>query len=390
MRVDKVAVLGAASTAYGIWPGRSARDLAIEAVDGALRDAGVGPRDIETAYFGYAITGLIDGQESGVGQLALKDLGITRIPITRVENACSSASSAFREAWLAIQAGACDVAVAFGAEKMTGGSTLDALDALAGASDLEWEGGQGLTFPGVFAMIAQRHMLEYGTTREQIAQVAVKNHANAALNPKAQYRNPITVEEVLASRPVADPLRLLDCCPISDGAAAVVLASRRAAARFGLDHVWLVASEQSSGSYASEGPITRFDATEHAAAKAFEAAGVAPLDLDLVEVHDCFTIAEIIHTEDLGLCPKGEGGKFVEAGQTLLTGPVPVNVSGGLKARGHPVGATGLGQVVEIVDQLKGRAGARQLPAPKVGLAHCMGAFFHGDCGTVTIQILER
>ncbi len=293
MRVDKVAVLGAASTAYGIWPGRSARDLAIEAVDGALRDAGVGPRDIETAYFGYAITGLIDGQESGVGQLALKDLGITRIPITRVENACSSASSAFREAWLAIQAGACDVAVAFGAEKMTGGSTLDALDALAGASDLEWEGGQGLTFPGVFAMIAQRHMLEYGTTREQIAQVAVKNHANAALNPKAQYRNPITVEEVLASRPVADPLRLLDCCPIS-------------------------------------------------------------------------------------------------AGQTLLTGPVPVNVSGGLKARGHPVGATGLGQVVEIVDQLKGRAGARQLPAPKVGLAHCMGAFFHGDCGTVTIQILER
>jgi acetyl-CoA C-acetyltransferase len=380
------AVLGAGATAYGRSGGRP-RELARAAIELALEDAGLSGADVDAAYCSYSLTGLITGQESMLGQLALEEAGIVGIPITRVENACSSGSSALREASLAIRAGACRRVLVFGVEVMSTVRTEVALRALAGAGDVDEEAPLGMTFPGHFAMIAQRHEVEFGTTPEQRASVAVKNHAHAALNPKAQHRHPVTVEQVLASPLVADPLRLLDCCPISDGAAAVVLGTD---ADRGRGDVRLLACELATGSYDDERPLTRFDATAVAAGLAYEHSGLGPDDISLWEMHDCFTIAEIVHTEDLGLCVKGDGGPYVASGATRLHGPKPVNVSGGLTAKGHPIGATGVGQVVELTTQLRGEAGDRQVEGARAGLAHCMGGFLHGDCGSTTISILAR
>jgi acetyl-CoA C-acetyltransferase len=250
------------------------------------------------------------------------------------------------------------------------------------------EANLGLTFPGVFAMIATRHMHEFGTTREQIGMVAVKNHRHGALNSVAHFQREVTLEEVLNSRPVAYPLTLLDCCPISDGAAAAILVSESLAAQLSSQPVWISASAQASGVYDSASPITTFRPTGRAAHDAYEMAGIGPEDVGFAEVHDCFTIAEILHVEDLGFCAKGEGGPMLERGTFALDGPKPINVSGGLKAKGHPVGATGLGQIYELVQQLRGRTGRRQVPGAKVGLAHCMGGFLHGDGGNSYVHIL--
>jgi acetyl-CoA acetyltransferase len=320
-----------------------------------------------------------------VGQMALEEAGIVGIPVTRVENACSSGSSALREAILAVEAGAADVVLALGVEVMSGVETAVAMRALAGAGDVEREGDLGMTFPAHFAMMAQVHQAEFGTTREQIAAVAVKNHEHGVLNEKAHFRRPIDTADVLNAPLVADPLTVLDCCPISDGAAAVIVSRERS----GRGDVRVRATELVSGRYADDRPITRFDATIEASRAAYENTGTGPEDVDLWEVHDCFTIAEIVHTEDLGICAKGEGGALVEAGATSLGGRSPVNVSGGLKAKGHPVGATGLGQVVELTTQLRGEAGPRQVPGARWALAHCMGGFLHGDCGSIAITMLS-
>jgi acetyl-CoA acetyltransferase len=273
---------------------------------------------------------------------------------------------------------------------MTGAPRAKVFEYMASASDVELEGAFGLTMPGVFAMIARRHMQEFGTTREQIAAVAVKNHAHGALNPRAHFRKPITVGEVLAAPMIARPLTLLDCCPVTDGAAAVVLASRSAAERLGRRQVKLAAVALTTGTYAENLALTGFDATVRASADAYARAGVAPEDVDVAEVHDCFTIAEVLHYEDLGFAKKGEGGLVIERGDSALGGRRPVNPSGGLKAKGHPVGATGVAQVVEISEQLRGQAGERQVPGANVGLTHCLGGFMHGDACAVGVSILTR
>ncbi|MFN8215607.1 MAG: beta-ketoacyl synthase N-terminal-like domain-containing protein [Solirubrobacterales bacterium] len=382
------AVLGIGSTRFGAFHGeRSAKALGTEAVRAALADADLKPAEIDAAYVSYSLIGVLGGQESMLGQIVLEDSGLVGLPVTRVESACASGSSAVREAVLAIEAGAARRVLVLGVEVMTSAPTPKVISALAGAGDLDLEGSIGQTFPAHFAMVAQLHMREFGTSLEQIAAVAVKNHEHGLLNPKAQFQRPISVEQVIGAKRVADPLGVLDCCPVSDGAAAVVIGAGAAAEP---GDVRIRACELASGTYESERPLTTFDATRRAAATAFARAGVGVEDVDLFEVHDCFTIAELVHCEDLGLCARGEGGDLVESGRTRLGGESPVNVSGGLKAKGHPVGATGVGQIVELTQQLRGDAGSRQVEGARVGLAHCMGGFLHGDCGSMAVTVLAR
>lgn len=378
------AVLGVGSTRFGNLD-RSARQLGGEAVLAALDDANLGPKEIELAYVANSLTGVLTGQESMVGQLSLDEAGIVGIPITRVESACASGSSALREAQFAVAAGAASNVLVLGVEVMNVAPTAEVVTALGGAGDVELEGSIGQTFPGHFAMVAQRHAYEFGTTPEQWSMVAVKNHEHGALNPKAHFQRPVSLTDVLGAKRVADPLGVLDCCPVSDGAAAVIVGD---GSRPGRGDVRLRACELFSGEYDDDRPITTFKATKDAAQAAYAQAGLGPDDVDLFEVHDCFSVAELLHYEDLGLCEKGEGGALVESGETRLGGRMPVNTSGGLKAKGHPVGATGVGQIVELTEQLRGEAGPRQVEGAGVGLAHCMGGFLHGDCGSMTVTVL--
>jgi len=383
-----ISILGVGMTRFGIHTDKGSRQLGAESVWRAIQDAGVQPNDIQIAYGGYALSGLLGGQASGLGQLILKDMGITGIPVTHVENACSSSACALREAWLAVASGYYDMALALGVEKMTGANTGKVIKALISSSDVELE--TGIVFPGMFAMIAQRHMYEYGTTQEQLAKVAVKAHKYGAMNPHAHFQKEITVEYALTSQMIASPLRLLDCCPISDGAAAAILVPTEMAKKLSTNSIKIASSVLKTGLYTDDRPITRFESTVEAAKEAYEFAGIGPEDIDFAEVHDCFTIAEIVHVEDLGFCKKGEGGQFIENGFAEIDGQMPINISGGLKAKGHPVGATGLGQIAELVGQLRGQAGQRQIDDVKAGLSHCMGGFFHADGASLAVHILTK
>lgn len=380
-----VAVRGVGMTSFGRQPGETDRSLAEVAVHRALVDADLDPAAVEAAWVGNVTGGQLGGQMCALGQLALRPFGLGGLPVTRVENACASGSVAVRSAYLAVATGQVDAAIAFGAEHMTSAPTALTIEVLAGASDLRAEARLGVTFPGVFGMIARRHMDRYGTTREQLAAVTVKNHRNGALNPIAQFDQPVTVEDVLAARRVATPLGLLDCCGISDGAAAVILVAEDLARR---GDPRILASAQTSSAYEPFGDMTSFALTRRAAEQAYRQAGLGPEAVDLAEVHDCFTIAEILHTEDLGFCAAGEGGPFVEEGRSALDGEVAVNPSGGLGARGHPVGATGCAQVGEAVLQLRGDAGARQVTGARIALTHTLGAFVHGTAASCAVHIL--
>ena len=285
------------------------------------------------------------------------------MPTTRFETACASSHAAFRHAVMEIAAGVSDVVLVGGAERVLNVSTAESTEYFAYASDAVWEQPLGLTFPGVFALIARAHMEKYGTTEAQMAAVAVKNHRHGALNPKAQFQKQITIEQVLKSAYVADPLKLFDCCPFSDGGAALVLASEEVARRRHRKPVWVLGSAAASDwmLLGDKRDLSRVPATERAAAAAYRQAGLGPRDVDVVELHDCFTIAEIVATEGLGLFEPGAGGRAAEAGRTSLGGEIPVNPSGGLKAKGHPIGATGAAQIAEIVTQIRGEAGPRQV-----------------------------
>lgn len=380
-----VAVRGVGLTTFGRRPGETDRSLAEEAVHRALRDADLPPAAIEAAWLGNVTGGQLGGQMCALGQLALRPFGLGGLPVTRVEAACASGSVAVRSAYLAVASGQADVALAFGTEHMTGAPTPRTIDVLAGASDLQAESRFGITFPGVFGMIARRHMDRYGTTAEQLAAVTVKNRRNGARNPIAQFDAPVTVDDVLAARRVATPLGLLDCCSISDGAAAVLVVADDLA-RPGDPRI--VASAQTSSVFEPFGDMTGFGLTRRAAEQAYADAGIDPDDVDLAEVHDCFTIAEVLHTEDLGFCAAGEGGPLVASGATAIDGDVAVNPSGGLGARGHPVGATGCAQIGEAVLQLRGAAGDRQVPGARTALTHTLGAFVHGAAASCAVHVL--
>ncbi|MFH1893329.1 MAG: thiolase domain-containing protein [Candidatus Zixiibacteriota bacterium] len=381
----EVAIIGVGMGKWGeIWKD-SLRDIYVEAAVLALKDAGVDK--VDSMYVGSMTPGLFVGQEH-LGSLLADYLGIKNLPCTRVESACASGGVALKSAFLEVASGYSDLVIAGGVEKMTDCSGDDATYALATAADQEYEVFHGATFPGLYAMMARRHMFEYGTTREQLAHVAVKNHKNGAKNPKAQYPFEVTLEGVMSSVMVADPLRILDCSPITDGAACVVLADLETAKKIckkpivkilGFGH-----ATDTIALHARES-LTRLDSTIVAAERAYKMAGKKPSDIDFAEVHDCFTIAEIIVSEDLGFFEKGKGGPAVEAGETQIGGKIPINTSGGLKSKGHPVGATGIAQAIEIVSQLRGEAGDRQVKGAKVGLAQNMG----GSGGSCTVHIME-
>jgi acetyl-CoA acyltransferase len=410
----QVVIAGAGMTRFGKFLDRSTRSLAEEAVSTALGDAGSRAEDVEMVFFGNAASGLITGQEMIRGQAALRNTGLLGLPIVNVENACASASTAVHLAWLAVASGQVEVALAVGAEKMTHEDKQRTFKALEAAVDLEeleeLEDRFSGTSPGadagspmalaaeappkgtgrsffmdVYAHAAHEYMEQSGATPRDFADVAVKSHEHAALNPNAQYRQKITAEEVLMSREIAAPLTLLMCSPIGDGSAALLLCSEDYARRTGADAVRILSSTLVSNPGRAGGATA-----ERAAKKAYDLAGVGPEDLDVVELHDAAAPAELALYEELGLSAPGEGHKLLASGATRLGGRVPVNTSGGLLSKGHPVGATGCAQIVELVEQLRGRAGDRQVEGARVALAENGGGFLGDDTAVATVHILAK
>ncbi len=381
----EVAVLGVGMKKWGeLWE-KPLRDIWVEAALEAIDDAGVDR--VDSIYIGSMSSGLFVGQEH-LGSLLADYLGVTPVPATRIESACASGGAAVRQGFIEVASGLKHVVLVSGVEKMTDVSGGGATYALAAAADQEYEGYQGITFPGLYAMIARAHMEKYGTTREQLAMVAVKNHKHGSKNPLAQFPFEVTVEQVLSSTMVADPLRILDCSPITDGAAAAVLCPLEMAKDVSKKPVVKIAgSAQATDTIAlhSRNDLTWLGGTARASELACQMAGYTPGEVDLAEVHDCFTIAEICVIEALGFVEKGKGGEAAQFGLTALGGKIPVNTSGGLKAKGHPVGATGVAQIHEIVEQLRGEAGERQVEGAKVGLAQNMG----GSGGSAVVHILS-
>jgi acetyl-CoA acetyltransferase len=357
--------------------------LAVSAALGAMKDAGAARGQIDAVYVGHVFGGPVAGQRVAT------ELGLAGLPVSNHENYCASGATALREAWMAIRAGIYDVILVIGAEKMTdrvkGGVTPD-------PSDLDAM--QGFVMTAGHALSARRYMIDHGATREQIAMVAVKNHMHSQHNPYAQYQRPVSLDEVLQARPVADPLGVLDCSPISDGAAAAIVCSAAGLQRLGIESrrpevrgIALVSGTLRSGLY----DLNEEDVSRRAGVQAYEMTGIDPGDIDFVEMHDCFTIAEIVRLEGLDLIPRGAGGAWTESGATSLGGKLPVNPSGGLLSRGHPVGATGMAQICEMYWQLTGQAGERQVQGAKLGLSYCKGGTVSGtDGASVTTVVMSR
>ncbi|MDR2544489.1 MAG: thiolase domain-containing protein [Methanobrevibacter sp.] len=380
-----VAIIGVSQTKFGeLWE-TSFRQLIAEAGLSAIEDANIQGDDIDAMYVGNMTAGLFIQQEH-IASLIADHTGLNPIPCTRVEAACASGGLALRQGIMAVASGYHDIVISAGVEKMT--DVVDPTPAIATASDQEWEAKIGATFPSLYAMMARRHMYEYGTTSEQLAMFSVINHENGSKNPKAQFPFKITVDQVLNSSKVADPLRLLDCSPVTDGAAAIVLAPAEDARKYTDTPIYVKASAQASGTIAlhDRKDITTIDSTKIAAKKAYKMANLTSKDINTVEVHDCFSINGILAIEDLGFVKKGEGGKAVEEGITRNGGEIPVNPSGGLKSRGHPLGATGIAQAAEIVWQLRGEAEKRQVEGAEIGMTHNIG----GTGGTAAVHILSR
>lgn len=371
--MNKVCVIGAGSTRYGKLS-EGIVELAVNASREAIKSAGIEVRDVQYAFISN-VFGVADKQVH-LAPVIMSDLGIANVPGLTVESACGSGSIAFREAYANVAAGFYDVVLVVGVEKVTHTGTARSTTLFSYCSDFFYEGGNGVSFPGLFASMARAYMHKYNASEEDLALVAVKNHEHGLLNPKAHLRKRITVGDVLESPPVASPLKLLDCCPFSDGASAVVLASEEYAKSHGLEYIEVIGSGRgaSPATLQDREDITTIPSTRAAAQQAFKQARIEPKDVDFAEVHDCFTIAEIVDVEDLGFFPKGKGAEAVRQGITRLGGELPINPSGGLKSKGHPIGATGVGQVVEVYEQLLGRAGERQVKGAEIALTHNFGA----------------
>ncbi|MHA1652795.1 MAG: thiolase domain-containing protein [Candidatus Thorarchaeota archaeon] len=382
-----VAIVGVGMSKFGELWDKSLRDITLEAGMYAIFDAEVRGKDIDGIVIGNMSAGRFTGQEH-LGTLAVDMGGLGNIPAYSVEAACASGGAAVRQAYMAIKSGEHDVMLVLGSEKMSDVNQSEAMNTVSVASDWEWEGMFGATFPALYAFMARRHMMEYGTTEEQLSLVTVKNHKNAQWNPWAQFQRPVPLEVVMNSGLVADPIRVLHSSPVTDGAAGLIMCSAERAKEFTDTPVWIVASEQASDTLAlhDRRDITTMDAVVKSTKSALREAGLEIGDIDVFELHDSFTIGEIIVTEDIGLTEKGKGGKLVEEGMTEIDGKYPVNPSGGLKARGHPVGATGVAQIVELVLQLRGEAEKRQVDGAEKALAVNIG----GTGGTSIIHILGR
>lgn len=380
-----VYISGIGSTAFGRHPAQSIESLATRASVQAIAESGLDREQIGALYLGNFISGPLNGKEVLAGIVADR-LGLPgNIPCTKVEGACASGGIAFRHAWLAVAYGMCDAAIVVGVEKMTHASTAQVTSALNCAMDNELDGPTGLTFPGLFGLAWRAYDKKFGLTREQVASVVMKNKRNGLTNPLAQMGAELSVEEIAGSAMIADPLQLFDCCPASDGAAALVLCSeglRRSSAK---QSIRVLASVQTSGApqIAKHLDLCTFEATVRAAEQAYAMAQIAPAQIDVVELHDCFSVAEIIDSEDLGVVPRGQGAVWSQEGRTAVQGDVAINPSGGLLAKGHPVGATGVGQIYEVVRQLRGEH-SNQVPSARYGLTHNLG----GTGVACTVNIL--
>jgi len=405
-----VAIVGAGMTDFGKFLDRSMKDIAGEAVKGALASAGIDKSNLQVAVVGNATAGLITGQEMIRGQVVLREMGIGGIPIINTENACASSSTAFHVAWMYVASGMYDIALAVGMEKLYHEDKRRSFQAIGAAVDVEWvqqmqavakakadaekgdnpgvaegAGEKRSMFMDFYAAFARSHMAKYGTTKEQFARVAVKNHYHGSLNPHAQYREVYSLEDVLTSPLVAEPLTRLMCSPIGDGAAATVICSAEMAKQFTTKPVYVKASVLGSGFDRQPGEP---DVTRTMVQKAYDMAGVGPEDLSVIECHDASAPAELILYEDIGLCAPGEGGKLIDSKATYVDGPIPVNPSGGLISKGHPIGATGIAQIYEIFTQLRGEAGDRQVKNPKVGMTENGGGMVKGDPAALAVHIL--
>lgn len=405
---NNVWIVGVGMTPFGVHLDLSNHDLARWAVRDALTDAVTSAEVVESAFFGSATHGPLEGQSMVSGQIALRGMGIERIPVHNVENACATGASAFNLAVTQVRAGEADVALAVGSEKMHIGDpertmkvfgaaydvsdpdSLEAsLQALGGEVD-DSDVGHRSIFMDIYAAWARNHMRLYGTTQEQIAAVAAKNHEHAVDNPRAHYRKPMTVEEVLAARRLSYPLTVPMCSPVTDGAAAALVVSDEGLRRLGSERpVRVLASVIGSG---SDRDVTNFEGhvSQLTARRAYDRAGVSPQDVDVAEVHDATAFGEVLQTELLGLLPAGEGGPAAERGETTIGGRIPVNPSGGLESKGHPIGATGLGQIFELTEQLRGSVGSRQVEGARIGIAENGGGFHHGEEAVASVVILGR
>jgi acetyl-CoA acetyltransferase len=410
----RVAVVGAGMTRFGKWMDKTLKDLGREAVEAAMKEAGVDKPQIEAAIVGNATAGLITGQEMIKAQVILREMGFGDIPMINTENACASSSTAFHLAWMYVASGMYDCVLALGVEKLYHEDKRRSFQAIGSAVDMTAiqdllkataargrkdgekpaESGEGAgekrsMFMDFYAANAREHMKRYGTTAVQFAKIAVKSHQNASLNPYAQYRETYSVEDILNSPMVAEPLTRLMCSPIGDGAAALVLCSEEKARQLTTKPVWVTASILGSGKDRAPGEP---GVTTRMAKKAYEMAGLGPDDIDVIELHDASAPAELMEYEELGLCKVGEGGKLIEEGTTAIDGKIPVNPSGGLLSKGHPIGATGCAQLTEIFWQLRGEAGERQVKGgnAKVGLTQNGGGMMRGEAAAMAIHILER
>jgi acetyl-CoA acyltransferase len=385
---DDIEVLGVGLHPFGRFPDSSLKDLARTAILRALIDAGLGVKDIQAVYSANAMAGLLQGQEQIRGQSVLREVGIERVPVVNVENACASGSTALRQAVLAIRAGAADVALAVGFEKMFVGDRDRTLNALESAGDLDVIGGAGLQFTAVYAM-RLRKLLDKGTlSLDDLLDVSVKSHYNGSLNPDAQHQKRVSADDVRHSMPIADPLTLLMCSSICDGAAAVVLARKGFGKSSGRPVVRVIASQSASGF--TPNPDGEPAMSTLCAQAAYTEAGLGPADINVAEVHDAMAPGELLYYEHLGFCEHGGASQLLKSGATQLGGSIPVNPSGGLSSRGHAIGATGLAQVVELVWQLRGDAGARQVDKPRVALAQNSGGWLEGESAACNVHILER
>jgi len=380
-----VSIVSAGLSKFGKLDGLYAREIFAEAAKEAFeRCPKLDPKkDIRALFVGHM--GESYEHQGHTGATAADWAGLLNVPATRTEAACASSGAALRAAIYAVLSGLCDVVMVGGVEKMTHRTTAEVTEYLAMASDYPFEQWHGITFPGLFALMATAHMHKYGTTEKQLAAVAVKNHYHGSLNPKAHVQKEITLENALSSRVIAWPLKLYDCSLITDGASCLILTKPELARKYTDMPIHIVGSGQASdtiGMYERR-DYTSLTAAKKAAKMAYEMAGIKPEDVDVAEVHDCFTIAEIIAYEDLGFCKAGEGGNSVDNGETKLGGRIPVNTSGGLKSKGHPVGATGTAQAYEMYLQLTGQAEKRQVKNAKVGLTHNVG----GSGATAAVHI---
>jgi acetyl-CoA C-acetyltransferase len=383
--MTRVGIIGIGHGVFGRRSDASVQELAFEAFRGAMEDAGIEKKDLDASVIGAVPEYHKQRSLPGVVQ---EYLGLTPKPTWLTEVACASGSAAMRTAWMSIAAGVHNVVAVIGCQKMTELSTAEILALMGRVGEVQWESIFGTTFPAYYALFAKRHMHEFGTTREQLLQVAVKNHYYGARNPNALFRKEITLEKALASEEVATPFQVYDCCANADGAACVILASEGRAKEIAAKPVWLdgMACATASMSVLRRPDLVGLPSAAQAAADAYRMAGVGPDDIDVAEVHDCFTIAEIMAYEDLGFCSKGEGGPFIADRQSYIGGKVAVNVDGGLKAKGHPIGATGVSMTYEIATQLRGEAGERQVPDAAVGLTHNVG----GIGQYCFVQVLRR